>query len=206
MFRSIYLGLILAILGVLMWFNSPYQPMSEKEARVWLDLVKEQEGNPGKHDFHELEAFLLADDGKPFYTVNLYHFNQQANYKDGSRSLSGLQAFEEFQREMLKQLAKVGAQPVFGSIEHLSPSPWQKLVIVRYESRRDIMKLFTSEGFVNANEHKWASLASHERLLVQGLHLPSLNWILCILLLGLLAIALLSLRSASNEQFKKPVT
>ena len=56
---------------------------------------------------------------------------------------------------------------------HDESSNWEKLVIVRYKSRRNIAELFASNEFADASEHKWAALAANERMLVQGLHIPS---------------------------------
>jgi hypothetical protein len=56
---------------------------------------------------------------------------------------------------------------------HDESSNWEKLVIVRYKSRRDIAELFASDEFADISEHKWAALAGNERMLVQGLHIPS---------------------------------
>ena len=75
---------------------------------------------------------------------------------------------------MIKLLASHSSHPIFASNwVHDDSSNWDKLVIVRYKSRRDIAQLFASNEFADVNEHKWAALADNERMLVQGLHIPS---------------------------------
>ncbi len=83
-------------------------------------------------------------------------------------------AFDRFSKVMIKLLASHSSHPIFGSNwVHDDSSNWDRLVIVRYRSRRDIAEIFSSNEFADASEHKWAALADNERMLVQGLHIPS---------------------------------
>ena len=99
---------------------------------------------------------------------------------------------------MIKLLARNSSHPIFGTDwvdEH--SSDWDRLVIVRYRSRRDIAEIFASEEFADASEHKWAALADNDRLLVQGLHIPS--FYLIALILTLLIYALYSIRLRTRK-------
>jgi hypothetical protein len=64
---------------------------------------------------------------------------------------------------------------------------WQRIVIVRYRSRKDIADIFANEEFALAARDKWAGLQDNQRMLVQAVHIPEL-FALGILLLIALAI------------------
>jgi hypothetical protein len=86
------------------------------------------------------------------------------------------------------------SHPIFGSDwadSHLNP--WDRLVIVRYRSRRDIGDIFASDEFAQASVHKWAGLDKNQRLLMQGLHIPELTSFFIMLLIILLILIGLSL-------------
>ena len=68
-----------------------------------------------------------------------------------------------------------------------SISAWDRIVIVRYRSRRDMAEIFASPEFAEASAHKWAALKRNERMLVQGLHIPEL-YILAIVTLVFIGI------------------
>lgn len=173
------------------WYHGIETPLSKEEVEQHLAVIKGQKHSPGgRHDLKALRDFLESDDGHPFYTVNLYKYHVKAQYGDDSQNInkqeeiSGQEAFENFSKVMVKLLPRHASHPIFGSswVDHASSS-WDRLVIVRYRSRRDIAKLFSSDEFASASEHKWASLADHERLLIQGLHIPSFYFVVIIMCL-----------------------
>ena len=173
--------LTIPLLALVIWYNGGSKPLSADEVEYYLSIIKEQEQNPGgRHDFKVLRSFLEKDDGNSFYTVNLYKYHPKSQYEISSVYSnkyvhdSGRDAYDRFSKVMIKLLASHSSHPIFGSnwVDDNSSS-WDRLVIVRYRSRRDIAKIFASDEFADASEHKWAALADNERLLVQGLHIPS---------------------------------
>ena len=77
---------------------------------------------------------------------------------------------------MLRLLASRASHPIFGSQwADIASSGWDRIVIVRYRSRRDIAEIFASPEFAEASAHKWAALKRNDRMLVQGLHIPELH-------------------------------
>ncbi|MEH6448435.1 MAG: hypothetical protein V7765_07180 [Oleispira sp.] len=190
------MGLVLVlVLALVIGYHGGGDRLSAAEVEHYLSIIEGQDQKPGgQHDLTALRDFLEKDDGQPFYTVNLYRFHAEARYLPGSeyfdRSVggSGKAAFERFSKTMIKLLASHSSHPIFASNwVHDESSNWEKLVIVRYKSRRDIAELFASNEFADASEHKWAALAGNERMLVQGLHIPSFYIIALIvfLLVGL---------------------
>ena len=77
---------------------------------------------------------------------------------------------------MLRLLARRASHPIFGSDwADTASSGWDRIVVVRYRSRRDIAEIFASSEFSEASAHKWAALKRNDRMLVQGLHIPELQ-------------------------------
>ncbi|MFT5718753.1 MAG: hypothetical protein ACJAWS_002166 [Oleiphilaceae bacterium] len=111
---------------------------------------------------------------------NLYKYHSKFQYEISSEYSnkylddSGRDAYDRFSKVMITLLASHSSHPIFGS-DWMgdNSSGWDRLVIVRYRSRRDIAKIFASDEFAGASEHKWAALVDNERLLVQGLHIPN---------------------------------
>ena len=191
--RQIFTSLlIIPLFALVIWYQGGSDPLSVDEVESYLSRIQKQEQNPGgRHNFKQLRSFLESDDGKPFYTVNLYKYYPSPQYEHGSKysniyiDETGRDAFDRFSRVMVKLLARNSSHPIFGNDwvdEH--SNDWDKLVIVRYRSRRDIAEIFSSDEFAEASEHKWAALADNDRLLVQGLHIP--NFYLIALILTLL--------------------
>lgn len=167
-------ALLMALLWLYAWSEAP---LSSEEIDHYLERIESQAQKPGgRHDIPELRRFLESDDGKPFYTVNLYEFHEQAQYLDGQQYQgSGQEAFARFSEVMLRLLARRASHPIFGSEwADIASSGWDRVVIVRYRSRRDIAEVFASPEFAEASAHKWAALARNDRMLVQGLHIPEL--------------------------------
>lgn len=176
--------LLVALLWVYGWSQNP---LSSEEVDRYIERIEAQTQNPGgRHDILELRRFLDSDDGNPFYTVNLYEFHEQAQYLDDQpHQGSGQEAFARFSEVMLRLLAKRASHPIFGSQwADLASSGWDRIVIVRYRSRRDIAEIFASPEFAEASAHKWAALERNDRMLVQGLHIPELHIPAILLLLA----------------------
>lgn len=163
----------------LYWYRGRSNLLTQAEVDRYIATIEAQEQNPGgRHDIPALRNFLENDDGKPFYTVNLYRFYDEAQYLDDQPyEGTGVEAFERFSSTMIRLLAQRGSHPIFGSTwaDDYDDGTWDRIVIVRYRSRRDIADLFASDEFADANMHKWAALAQNERMLVQGLHIPDLT-------------------------------
>jgi len=190
--RQLLMGILtLPLLSLVLWYYGGSEPLTGDEVEQYLSSIKKQQEIPGgRHDLNILRRFLEDDDGKPFYTVNLYKYHSKPQYGASSQYAinyvdeSGRDAFDRFSKVMIRLLASHSSHPIFGSdwVDDGS-SNWDRLVIVRYRSRRDIAKIFASDEFAVASEHKWAALAEHDRLLVQGIHIPSLYLIACTIFL-----------------------
>lgn len=180
---SISAGAIIFI-AAMNWYQWSARPMSASEVHGYMATIEAQSQEPGaRHDLPALRNFLNSDDGKPIYTVNLYQFHEIANYSEGSvYNGSGLEAYDRFSAVMIKLMAKRGSHPVFGSNwAHDLQNTWDRIVIVRYRSRRDLADLFATDAFADASIHKWASLRDHDRMLVQATHIPDGKFVILLM-------------------------
>lgn len=172
-------GVPSALMIALLWLYAGHaKPLTPQEVDRYIAEIGAQPQAPGgRHDLIALRSFLESDDGKPFYTVNLYRFHERARYLDDEfEQGTGREAFERFSQVMLRLLAQHASHPILGSSwAHGSSSQWDRIVVVRYRSRRDIAQIFATPEFAEASAHKWAALAGHGRMLVQGLHVPELH-------------------------------
>lgn len=191
---KLLLGLLAsAMIIFIIWYKGGNLPLTDKEVSYYMNQIEAQHNNPGKHNIKVLKSFLENDDGKAFYTVNLYQYAKIAQYsQEKLNTISGRGAFDIFSKKMVRLLAKQGSHPIFGSDwTHNLTSSWDRVVIVRYRSRRDIAEIFLNPEFTQASVHKWAGIAKHDRLLVQGLHIPSFY---PFILIGLILIILTMIR------------
>ena len=97
---------------------------------------------------------------------------------------------------MVRLLTAHASHPIYAgewpeAWENSNINNWDRIVIVRYRSRRDIADIFASQDFAIASADKWAALQKNERMLVQGTHIPELYALimLTLILLGSFYIA-----------------
>lgn len=166
--NSVFFGTLYALflLWQSRWFS---RPLTGVEVDAYLEKLatngKEQES--ADTDQASFRAFLLADDGKPFYMVNLMQYRKQAHYPDGSypEVETGHEANALYTKAVVKELLKRGSYPVFLSrkLANLYSAGegtdfFEEVGIVRYRSRRDMLEMATSPSFQSAEPHKWASM------------------------------------------------
>jgi hypothetical protein len=159
------------------WYARGGAPLDQTEIDRYLDVIAAQTQRPGgQHDLAALRGFLESDDGQPFYIVNLFDFHDEARYLDTpSPGGTGNEAFDRFSAVMLRLLVRHGSHPIFSSSWVAPQTPgWDRIVIVRYRSRRDLVDIFASGEFADAAAHKWAATNRNGRTLVQAQHLPEL--------------------------------
>lgn len=170
---SIGIGII-SFAGLMYWYEWSARALSSGEIDAYVATIEAQTQSPGgRHDITALRHLLERDDGRPIYTVNLYKFRERADYPAGSGFTgTGEDAYQRFSKTMISLLAKRASHPIYGSNWVDASSDWDRVVIVRYRSRRDLVDLFATDAFADAAMHKWASLREHQRMVVQATHIP----------------------------------
>lgn len=176
----------LIVLALMYWYQWSARTLTPSEVDAYMAVIETQTQNPGgRHDLPALRKFLEQDDGQPVYTVNLYSFLETADYlEDSEFSGTGEEAYDRFSSVMIPLMIKRGSHPIYGSSwADRANSAWDRVVIVRYRSRRDLVDLFATDAFAEASVHKWASLRGHERMLVQALHIPDGRYLIALIAL-----------------------
>ncbi|WP_417486099.1 hypothetical protein [Maricaulis sp.] len=176
----------MAVLTLAAFWSYQWQanPLSPAEIDAYMEQIEAQTQQPGgRHELAALRGFLESDDGRPVYTVNLYEFHDQADYPPASGfGGTGEDAYARFAQVMVPLMLERGSHPIFSS-QWADPSSngWDRLVIVRYRNRRALVDLFATDAFAEGSLHKWASIRRHERLLVQGIHIPGGGWMIALI-------------------------
>lgn len=149
------------------WFS---KPLAKAEVDSYFDKMAQSDKHETPLQGEEranARAFFLADDGQPFYMVNLMRYRNQAVYPDGIHPevKTGREANALYTKAVIKELLKRGSYPVFVSrkISNLINAGegtdfFEEVGVVRYRSRRDMMDMIASPTFQAAEPHKWASM------------------------------------------------
>ena len=197
MLRTGILGALYALYYY--WHNRPLaRPLSHEEvAAHFRELEGRAEGLPNdarpldKRTRARLRRFLEADDGRPFYMLNLMQYREWASYPDDTDAdvQTGAEANALYSRAVLRELLKRGSYPVLltrklANFIHAGPGTdfFDEVAIVRYRSRRDLLEMSASDSFRRAEPHKWASLEQTVVVPTRRLLLVDPNTILPLLL------------------------
>ncbi|RPH59255.1 MAG: hypothetical protein EHM81_08570 [Chloroflexi bacterium] len=160
---------ILLYLIFLFWYGGRGKPLTQVEVESLLAEMKRRAGkksqpaeSPLLDQFRELTK---NDDGREYYMVNLLKFRQKALYPAGSPfDDDPLAANARYSRAILPLLLKHGAHPVFlgqvqGRFLHpVGADDWDLVGIIRYRSRRDMLKMAVEVAGLGVDIHKWAAL------------------------------------------------
>ena len=182
------------------WFSRRLKP---GEAASLLHGKYEDMEETDPQERRAFEAFMDADDGRPFYMVNLMQYRDRAEYRSGlqpdrtaAAGMTGREAGRRYARVVVPELLKRGCYPVFVSRKisnFLSAGSgtdfFEEVAIVRYRSRRDILSMAASKSFLEGVPHKWASL---ERTVVVPCRLMLLLDLRTLVPLVLLAVYILA--------------
>jgi len=116
-------------------------------------------------DEKQMEGFLVEDNNKPIFMVNLLKFKEKAEYPDKREtSLSGEDAYAIYGKEVQDHLAKVGGKAIFGGhvtrlmlgeVEEL----WDQVAIAMYPNRKAMLKMISDPEYIKSAQHRVAGLA-----------------------------------------------
>jgi hypothetical protein len=167
------LVLVLAVLyGVfLAWYGGSSTPLTPEETERYLATVKAKAGG-GEGQVHGIERMLeelrrlcANDDGREFLMLNLIDFRDQALYPAGSPFTgSALDADARYNRAIVPVLLKHGGHPVLLAtpsgpfIEEVGDHHWDRVAVVRYRSRRDLLEIVVELAGAGVAAHKWAAI------------------------------------------------
>ena len=167
----IVLSVLVAIYAAFLVWHEPWfsRRLKPGEAAALLRGAYEDMDPEERRAFF---AFMDADDGRPFYMLNLMQYRERAEYRGGlqpagssAAGMTGREAGHRYEQMVVPDLLKRGCYPVFVSrkiANFLSAGSgsdfFEEIAVVRYRSRRDMLSMAASKSFLQGVPHKWASL------------------------------------------------
>ncbi len=153
----------------LLWYGGGGRAMPEAEANALLNRVQlnaQAAGIPAMPELLEsLREVGREDDGREFVMVNLIKYRHKAAYPPGfSYNDDPHAADARYNRAVIPLLLKRACVPVFLGItvgRFLAPDgvdEWDRVVLVRYRSRRDLLRMCAELARDRADIHKWAAI------------------------------------------------
>ena len=170
---ALYCIFFLIYLAFLFWYGGRGKPLTRTEVESLLDEMKRRAGKQVQADesplLQQFRELTKNDDGREYYMVNLLQFRQKALYPEGSTFGDDPQAANDrYNRAIVPLLLKHGGHPVFlGQVQGRFLHPdgaddWDQVGIVRYRSRRDMLKMAVEIAGLGVDVHKWAALEKTE--------------------------------------------
>lgn len=165
---------LVTVIGVLytiffIWYGGKGKPLSPAEVEALLREIQRRAGQSAQANepdiFQHFRELTQNDDGREYYMVNLLKFRKKASYPAGSPfSDDPMAANARYNRAIIPLLLKRGGHPIFlGRVQgrFLHPTAvddWDQVAMVRYRSRRDMLKMAADLAAIGADSHKWAAL------------------------------------------------
>ncbi len=167
--RIVAASLALIFIVFWVWYGGNGNPLSPDEVDELIGTITAgAEARGAEPDTHLIDAFrtlAAQDDGREFYMVNLMRYREKAVYPEGSRYDDDVEAAAaRYSQAVIPALIRRGALPIlFGQWQGTFLQPkgadeWDQVGIVRYRSRRDMLKMAASLSQSNGGVHKWASI------------------------------------------------
>jgi len=115
-----------------------------------------------------VRAWAEADDGKPFYMLNLMRYHDKLRTFPGSLPFSGSprESNAIYEKAATPLALKTGAYPLFagevqgGNVMGFGPGQdgWNRVLLMRYPSRRAFLDLVTDPGYAPIAPYKLMAL------------------------------------------------
>lgn len=166
--KILLVGLIAIYAVFVFWYGGNGKPMTPQEVDEIFARMAERaktEANSDGHVRQRLRELAASDDGKEFFMLNLIRYRPKAIYPPGFHyDDDALAADARYSAAIMPYLLKHGGMPVFlGSPEgpflrEDGDTEWQRVAIVRYRSRRDLLEMCVDLAGQNIGMHKWASI------------------------------------------------
>jgi hypothetical protein len=170
--RLLVATLVLLYAGFIAWYDADSAVLSDADLEAYFAQIRERagasagEGHGQERLFEELRRLAASDDGGEFYMLNLIDFRERAQYPPGSSfDGSARDADARYNRAIVPVLLKHGGHPLFlgdpmGRFldEPGDHTAWERIALVRYRSRRDLVEMVVDLAGAGIGVHKWASI------------------------------------------------
>lgn len=161
--------LLLSYLGFLGWYGGSGPALTPQETERYISEIRSRAEAAGHasdgHLLEQIRQLAASDDGKAYYMLNLIRFRQKAAYPPGSPwGDDALAADARYSAAIAPFLFKHGAHPLLiGApqgrfIDEAGDVEWQRVALVRYRSRRDMLEMIVDLAGLDIGVHKWASI------------------------------------------------
>lgn len=159
----IWAAALVAYLLFRLWYDNWSGPLTSAEIDGFLGGMEDRTGGVGTSP-EVLRAFLEADDGREFLMVNLVKVPvDPVTDPVSGRAVTGVELFKRYARRFVPLLLRHGGHPVFagrkvgGYVDswNVPADPgWTMFGVMRYRSRRDLIRLAMDPFFKDAHAVK----------------------------------------------------
>lgn len=164
--RILSVSLLIIWLAFCIWYAPSGGPLSDAEVEDYIAQIRERATGPVDEAFiTELRELTASDDGRAFVNVNLIRYRDKALYPPGSDFDDDPRAADRrYSAAILPYLLRHGAVPIWAGdtqgdfIRAEHSEHWDRVALVRYRSRRDLLRMVVALAGQDIGVHKWASI------------------------------------------------
>jgi len=197
--KIITTAVLLAVYGAfIFWYGGSGTPMTDQEVETLIKQMKENGREANKPDSEMVKEFrelCKSDDGDEFYMVNLIRYK-----KEVVNGVDPMEENEKYSKAIVPLLLKHGSHPVFMSsykgrfIHPEGNDDWDDIAIIRYRSRKDMLKMAADAAKLNLGDTKFAAIEKTQvfpvKASITAVPVKLLATILLILFIGVILLLL----------------
>lgn len=152
-----------------LWYDGLAGPLSAAEIDAAMAVITPRMAATG-NDASVIRAFLDADDGREFVMLNLVKAESgDVVHPQSGETVPGITLLQRYARRFMPLLLRNGGHPgmvgrkVGGYIDawNVEPDPgWTLFGLMRYRSRRDMLRLVLDPAFTAAHPEKLLGTAA----------------------------------------------
>ncbi|MEL7345464.1 MAG: hypothetical protein AAFN59_11505 [Pseudomonadota bacterium] len=155
---KLWLGLAVVYVLFLAWHQPLRGPLTQDEVRSAFGPQFERMLESENRQARAFLDFFMDDDGKPFFMVNLNALPEATpEVEDAAQSYGRFMAPRLLSRASYPMLSADVIVPLTNSLG-VDLDAFERLVVVRYRSRRDFLEIVATKEFQRALEDKTGSL------------------------------------------------
>ncbi len=157
----------LLYMGFRLWYDGLRRPMTAGEIDAFIEEARET-STAEVNDLAALRRFLEADDGREFAMLNLVRLHpEQVAHPETGRATPAADLLRGYLSDFMPTLLRRGGVPLLQARKigpyvdawGTEPDPgWTLVGLMRYRSRRDMMRLVTDARFLAGHSLKIAAL------------------------------------------------
>jgi len=171
------------------WHSPPAKPLTKEEIDHYLDAASKLPLPDGEIEplIERIRAWAEADDGKPFFNLNVIRYFPENRTWPGAPEFQGTpeEANAYYEKNVVKLLLKRGSYPMIGgkalgqSLMKTLPDqdPWSTVVMVRYRNRRAFLELLADPAYAPYEPYKFMALEIDLVPVSGEMVIPDARWI-----------------------------